>query len=198
MTPALMPSSSACEPRVAETWVWLISLRLIGRAPICRVVARSWASVDAREAAGDLGALAAVDPVRVLREVDDRPGLDFVVEDDREVTRERFRFFAGHRADRRRLAALGDLAGDFLERLAAVVGEVEGDVRFVEFAVFLLRVGDVGARERRVVLERVPARLGGFVDLAGFVARVFGDDDRAGRHFDDDAVFGRFSPVGLT
>ena len=44
MTPALMPASSACEPRVAETWVWLISLRLIGRAPICRTVARSWAS----------------------------------------------------------------------------------------------------------------------------------------------------------
>ena len=33
---------------------------------------------------------AAVDPVRVLGEVDDRPGLDFVVEDDREVAGERF------------------------------------------------------------------------------------------------------------
>ena len=39
-----MPASRACEPRVAETWVWLISFRLIGRAPICRIVARSWAS----------------------------------------------------------------------------------------------------------------------------------------------------------
>ena len=44
MIPALMPSWSAWLPRVAETWVWLISFRLIGRAPICRVVASSWAS----------------------------------------------------------------------------------------------------------------------------------------------------------
>ena len=36
MTPALMPVVRApAVPRVAETWVWLISLRLIGRAPIC-------------------------------------------------------------------------------------------------------------------------------------------------------------------
>ena len=42
-------------------------------------------------------------------------GLDFVVEDDREVARERCRLFAADRADRRRLAALGDPAGDFLE-----------------------------------------------------------------------------------
>ena len=102
---------------------------------------------------------------------------------------------AADRADRLRLAALGDLAGDFLEGVAALVGEVEGDVRFVEFAEFLLRVGDVGARERRVVFQREPARLGGFVDLAAFVGRAFGDEDRARRDFDDDrrrsAVFRR-------
>ena len=135
MIPALIPSCSAWLPSVAETWVWLISLRLIGRAPICRIVARSCASLMLVEAAGDLGAGAAVDPVRVFGEVDDRPGLDFVVEDDREVAGERCRLFGADRADRLRLAALGDLAGDFLEGVAALVGEVEGDVRFVVFAV---------------------------------------------------------------
>ena len=62
---------------------------------------------------------AAVDPVRVFGEVDDRPGLDFVVEDDREVAGERCGFFAAGRADRLRLAALGDLPGDVLEGFAA-------------------------------------------------------------------------------
>ena len=132
MIPALIPSWRACVPRVAETWVSLISLRLIGRAPICSVVASSWASPTLCEAAGDLGAFAAVDPVRVFGEVDDRPGLDFVVEDDREVARERRRLFAADRADRLRLAALGDLAGDFLEGVAALVGEFEADDRFVD------------------------------------------------------------------
>ena len=42
--PALSPSSSACWPSVAETWLWLISFRFIGSAPICRKVARSCAS----------------------------------------------------------------------------------------------------------------------------------------------------------
>ena len=49
-------------------------------------VARSWDSCM-REAAGDLGAGAAVDPVGVVDEVDDRPRLDLLVEDDREVAR---------------------------------------------------------------------------------------------------------------
>ena len=44
MIPALIPSCSAWLPSVAETWVWLISFRSIGRAPICRIVARSCAS----------------------------------------------------------------------------------------------------------------------------------------------------------
>jgi len=39
-----MPSCSASEPSVAETCDWLIRLRLIGRAPRCRKLARSWAS----------------------------------------------------------------------------------------------------------------------------------------------------------
>ena len=57
--------------------------------------------LDAVEATGDLRPGAAVDPVGVLGEVDDRPRLDFVVEDDREVARERFGLFGADRADRR-------------------------------------------------------------------------------------------------
>ena len=91
MIPALIPSWSACVPSVAETWVWLISFRLIGRAPICRIVARSCASLMLLKPPEIWAPGAAVDPVRVLGEVDDRPGLDFVVEDDREVAGERFR-----------------------------------------------------------------------------------------------------------
>ena len=45
MIPALIPSWSAWVPSVAETWVSLISFRLIGRAPICSVVASSCASL---------------------------------------------------------------------------------------------------------------------------------------------------------
>jgi len=44
MTPALIPACSAWVPSVAETWVWLISFKLTGRAPICRKVAMSCAS----------------------------------------------------------------------------------------------------------------------------------------------------------
>ncbi len=147
-------------------------------------------SVFAVEPTGDLGALAAVDPVRVFLEVDDRPALDFVVEDDREVAGERRRFFGADGADRRRRAALGDLPGDRLEVFTPVVGEFERDVRFARaLRVFLLRFGDFRAGERRVVFQREPARLRGFVELAAFVRRQFGDEDRAGRDFDDDPVF---------
>jgi len=73
------------------------------------------------------------------------------------VTGELGRLFAGHRADRSGLAPLGDLTGDVLERFATLVGEAEGDVRLTDFVGFLLRVGDVGSREGRVVFERVPA-----------------------------------------
>ncbi len=96
-----------------------------------------------REAAGDLGAGTAVDPVRVLLVVDDRPRDDLLVEDDRERVRR----------PERLLAALGDPPGDVLERDPALVGEVEGDVRLVVLVEVLLGVGDVVAAELRLVLE---------------------------------------------
>src|SRR5262249_25603451 len=139
---------------------------------------RLFETVFAGEAARDLGPVATVDPVRVFAEVDDRAGLDFVVEDDREVTGEGRRLFGRDRADRLRLAALGDPPGDFVEGRFAVPGEAEGDVRFAAVrAVFLLRVGDVVAREGVFVFQREPARLRGFVDFAAFVAGRFGDQD---------------------
>ena len=130
MTPALMPASSAWLPRVAETCVWLISLRLIGRAPICSTVARSWASWTSLKPPEIWAPVRPSIPSGFCGEVDDRPGLDFVVEDDGEVAGEPFCGFAGDDADRLRLAALGDLAGDVVEGVAAVVGEPEGDGRF--------------------------------------------------------------------
>ena len=53
-------------------------------------------------------------------------------------------------------AALRDAGGDVLERLAALVGELEGDVRRVAAGLVvevLLRVLDVGAGEARVVAD---------------------------------------------
>ena len=123
------------------------------------------------EPARDLGAGAAVDPVGVFLEVDDRPRFDFVVEDDREVARERFDLFLTGQADRLFLAALGDLAGDFVEGVAARVGEFEDDDRFAEFAGFLFRVGDFFAAQRRFVDQRVPAGFGAF-DRRPFLLRA--------------------------
>ena len=129
MIPALIPACSAWLPSVAETWVWLISLRLIGRAPICRKVARSWASwmllkppeiwapVRPSIPSGFCGKLMIG---RVLTSLS-RTTAKWP-ESASACSPE-----AG--ADRLRLAALGDLAGDVLEGLAALVGEVEGDVR---------------------------------------------------------------------
>ena len=108
------------------------------------------------------GSGAAVDPVRVLGEVDDRPRVDLVVEDDGEVARERLRRSApaaGPIACGG--AALGDPAGDVLEGLAAVVGEAEGDVGLVEFVEVpasgsVMSVPESAGRS----LQRVPARVG--------------------------------------
>src|SRR4029077_14491895 len=95
----------------------------------------------------DLGAGAAVDPVGVVDEVDDRTRLDRLVENDREVAR-----VGGGRLrvprDARWSAlqpALGDGLGDVRELLPSLVGEAEGDVRLVELVEVRLRVRDVGA-----------------------------------------------------
>ena len=50
-------------------------------------------------------------------------------------------------------AALRDRRGDLLERFAALVREVERDDRLALLVEVLLRVADVGARQRRVVLD---------------------------------------------
>ena len=129
MIPALIPSCSAWLPSVAETWVSLISFRLIGRAPICSIVASSCASLRLLKPPEICAPGATVDPVGVFGEVDDRPRFDFVVEDDGEVAGERACLLGADRPDRLRLAPLGDPAGDVLEGFPALVGEAEGDDR---------------------------------------------------------------------
>ena len=110
-----------------------------------------------REVAGDLGAGLAVDPLRVLVEVDDRLGDDLVVQDDREVLRILRGSRGAHRARRRgRGPPLGDHPGHLLERGTPCVGEVEGDVWLVARRLeVLLGVGDVVAGKRGPVLEHV-------------------------------------------
>ena len=82
-------------------------------------------------------------------------------------------------------SALGDRARDLLERLAAAVGELEGDDRLVaELLVdVLLGVADVGARQRRVVLHHPVAVGFGGVGARLLVAHhqdAFGDFDHLG------------------
>ena len=91
------PWSSACWPSVAETCDCEISSSLIGSAPVLSRFARRWARLD-REAAGDLRAVAAVDAVRVLLEVDERDRDQLVVEHDREVLGGLRRVVAGQRS----------------------------------------------------------------------------------------------------
>ena len=107
-----------------------------------------------REAAGDLRALGAVDPVRVLDVVDRRRRDELVVEHDREMLR-------ACRPERVVASALGDRARDLLERFAPGVGELEPDVRRVAepLVKVLLRIADVGAGQRRLV-EHHPEPVG--------------------------------------
>lgn len=143
-----------------------------------------------RETAGDLGPLAAVDAVRVLDEVDDRPRDDLAVEDDREVTgKGRSLVGRGDPSDRAGLPFLGDPAGDLLEGVLAVAGEVEGHIRLVELVEVLLRILDLGSGKGRVVLEDEVAGLRLVVDrLAVGIGRQLVDDDRALGNLLDDAL----------
>ena len=193
MIPALIPSWSACEPSVAETWVSEIRCRSIGSAPICSVVASSCAVSSP---------CSPLKPPEIWAPW--RPSIPSGFSAKLMIGRlwtSLSRMTAkwpesaaassrADRADRLRLAALGDLPGDVLEVFPALVGEFEGDVRFAgALRVFLLRFGDFAARERVFVVQREPAGLGGFVDFAGRVGRQFGDEDGPGRHFDHEPVF---------
>ena len=105
-----------------------------------------------REAAGDVGAAAALDPVRVGLEVDLRDRDQLVVERDREVLVELLTEPAHP------VAAMRDVRGDVLERLLPLGREREGDVRAAGLVGRLLRVRDVVAEQRHVVLEHVERR----------------------------------------
>ena len=115
-----------------------------------------------REAAGDVGALIGRDPVRELLEVDLRDRDQLRVERDREVLVLR----VAQRAVE--LAAMRDVAGDPLEGALAVSGEAERDVGVASRVGALLRVGDVVAEQRDVVLEHVELG-GGSLKLSGCV-----------------------------
>ena len=99
-------------------------------------------------------------------------------------------------ADRVRPPELGDLACDFLEGFSTLFGEAEGDVWLAEqLVVVLLRVGDVGVRERRAVPQRVPAGLRRQVGPPRAFSGLFGDEQRPRRNLDRrsrcDAAFDR-------
>ena len=97
------------------------------------------------------------------------------------------------------LAALGDLLGDVLPDLAALGREVERDDRLPTAARavvdVLLGVLDVGAHERRVVVEDVPAR--DVVVLRGRAVGVLGAHDDRPRLDLDDLLVGRGLLLGL-
>ena len=119
-----------------------------------------------------------VDPVRVLDVVDRGRRDELVVEHDREMLRVR-------RRERVVASALGDRARDLLERFAPAVGELEPDDRLVaELLVeVLLRIANVGARQRRVVLHHPEAVGVGSVRAHLLVAHhqdAFGDLDHLG------------------
>ncbi len=114
-----------------------------------------------RADAGDLSAVRAADPVRVLLPVDRRPRLDLAVEDDREVLRHRL-------AEQVRLGAptAGDIAGDAAEDVGALVRERHRHDRLAGLGVEVL------ARARQAQL--LTGHLGDDVLLVG-VAGVVAD-----------------------
>ena len=80
-------------------------------------------------------------------------GLDFVVEDDREVAGERSAASC-RRADRLRLAALGDLPGDVLERVPALSVKSKVTFGWLFWSKFCSGLVMSSPAERRFVLER--------------------------------------------
>jgi hypothetical protein len=97
------------------------------------------------EAASDLSTDPTVDSVREVGEVDDRPSLHFAVENDGEVTGERFSATPAYRSMRGPLAPPGDCASNPAEGDPPLFGEAEGDVRTTEFIDFLIGANDLGA-----------------------------------------------------
>jgi hypothetical protein len=101
--------------------------------------------LDIGEPPRNLSTALAVDPIGVFGEVDDRPCLHFVVENDRKVARVLNRQLLARQADCLRFSAMGDAAGNVVEGFTTRVGEVKGDDRFVEFPIGLFGFGDVTA-----------------------------------------------------
>ena len=132
MIPALIPSCSAWLPSVAETWVWLISFRSIGRAPICRIVASSWASVTSLKPPEICAPVRPSIPSGFSAKLMIGRVLTSLSRTTAKWPESARGLLGADRADRLRLAALGDLAGDFLEGFPALFGEAEGDVGLVE------------------------------------------------------------------
>ena len=129
-----------------------------------------------REVARDLCARVPRDPLRVLDEVDDRPGDDLAVEDYREAVREVRRLLGVGDPDRLRLVPppLRDPFGDFLERVLSVAREVEGDRDLAGGRVgLLLRAADLITGQLRPVPKQEPTarRSLGLVDLGLRVVR---------------------------
>ena len=154
---------------------------------------------------GDLR-VAAGDPVHEvgIGEVDDRVRTDLVVEDDREALGERAGLLAIGDSGQRRLlrAALGELAGDVVELVPALVRELEEDNRLAVLAEVLTRPTGVqvlaGELRHRVLLvvrpvleEVVPgavrrdaarARRDRLVRVLGGDGSPAGEDDPVVRH----------------
>jgi hypothetical protein len=153
------------------------------------------------EAAGDLGPVAPVDPVRVLVEVDVGPRDQLVVQHDGEVLEGALGRLA---RDLPGDPALGDVARDLLEGRAALVRELHGHDRLAGAAralvELLLGVGDVGAGERRAVVEHVPPAVEVLGHLLVGVRLLAPDDHRPLVDLEHLGAFGRAprrQPLGV-
>ncbi len=154
-----------------------------------------------RADAGDLSAIRAADPVRVLLEVDRRPRLDLAVEHDREVLERVGRIALAAGDVVAGAATVGLAVGDLAELVAALVGELHRHDRLARRGVEVLagagqlevgagHLGDDLARVGvvRVVVEEVVVVLLRVLDAdpgADDLADAAGDDDGARRHTED-------------